>query len=58
MKDKIATRDHIVTDQGNGGCYCSNCRADLTENPSNTCLNCGYELIEGSIFINQGGSDF
>ena len=29
-QDKRATIDHIVTDMGNGGAYCSHCSNDLT----------------------------
>jgi len=30
MPSQKATREHVVTDQGNGGAYCSNCGYDLT----------------------------
>jgi hypothetical protein len=58
LKNKIATIEVIITDQGNGSSYCSNCNNDLAENTPKTCPFCGYKLIKGSIFINQGGSDF
>ena len=60
--EKIAFREHIVTDQGNGGSSCSNCNYDLGSDPSknyDTCPKCGYRLMNGGIFFpNLGGSDF
>lgn len=65
--DKIAYREHIVTDQGNGGAYCSNCHTDLTARhplykipnlQNNHCTGCGYKIIEGGLYIQSGGSDF
>lgn len=53
----MATREHIVTDQGNGGAYCSNCGWDVTKH-YNECPNCLQELSEGSMYISTGGSDY
>ena len=59
-----ATREHIVTDQGNGGAHCSNCGYDLTSRfpytdpVPNPCPGCGLEWEEGGMYINYGGSDF
>lgn len=61
LEDKVAKREHIVTDQGNGGSYCDHCNYDLGPDPSveyERCPKCNYRLVEGSIFINSGGSDF
>jgi hypothetical protein len=64
MEEKIARREHNVTDQGNGGAYCSECHHDLTQyypctNPTpNPCPGCGLRWVEGGLHINYGGSDF
>ena len=57
----IARREHVVTDQGNGGSYCSHCRYSFGSDPSkefDACPNCQYQIVEGDISIQQGGSDF
>jgi len=61
LEERVAKREHVVTDQGNGGSYCSNCNYYLGSDPSKefkTCPECNYKLIEGNIYINRGGSDF
>lgn len=61
LEERIATREHSVTDQGNGGSYCSNCYYDFGSDPSKhyeTCPGCNYKIVEGGIYINRGGSDF
>jgi len=61
LEKKIAFREHLVTDMGNGGSYCSHCDYNLGPNPLidyKECPGCGYTLIPGGIHINQGGSDF
>ena len=61
LEEMVATREHIVTDQGNGSSYCSNCQYGLGSNPSKEyekCPGCDYKFIEGGLYINQGGSDF
>ena len=65
MSSKVY-RLHVVTDQGNGGAYCSKCDADLS--PSGPfgigpapypCPGCGAEWIDTEIGgYNFGGSDF
>lgn len=66
---KKATREHCVTDQGNGGAYCSNCGHSLDAphnglgmdigSAPNPCPGCGLEWEEGSISgYSFGGSDF
>jgi hypothetical protein len=69
--DRSATIESIVTDQGNGGSYCSNCNYNLTEyvdqvylkrGPEDArsdpaCPGCTYSLTFGSMYINWGGSD-
>jgi hypothetical protein len=60
-EDKVARREHVVTDQGNGGSYCDHCNYDLGSDAMrdyDSCPGCGYKLIEGSIWISPGGSDF
>lgn len=56
-----AYREHIVTDQGNGGAYCSECLADLTSDINGKapypCPGCGAEYEEGGLYVNMGGSD-
>lgn len=47
---------YIVTDQGNGGWYCS-CGASGDGYLAFKCPNCGTENTGGT-YINQGGSDF
>lgn len=57
----IARKEHIVTDQGNGAAFCSNCNENLGSDPftqPDVCPKCGATLIEGSIWISPGGSDF
>lgn len=59
--EHIAKREHIATDMGNGGSYCSNCRYDLGSEPSvnyENCPGCGFTLKEGSVYSPVGGSDF
>ena len=61
LEKKIATREHIATDQGTGGSYCSNCNYNLGSDPGKDypkCPGCDYKLIQGSMYIQQGGSDF
>ncbi|MBU2576356.1 MAG: hypothetical protein KKF50_01405 [Nanoarchaeota archaeon] len=61
LEKKVATREHIVTDQGNGGSFCSHCNYNLGSDPSRhyrKCPGCDYRLIEGGVYIGQGGSDF
>lgn len=56
-----ATIEHHVTDQGNGGANCGNCGNYLGSDPfkiPSICPTCQYTLIEGSIHIPVGGSDF
>jgi predicted amidophosphoribosyltransferase len=43
MKRKTAKRRIIVTDQGNGGQYCSNCKA-ATRWKDEHCPKCGLYL--------------
>ena len=60
--EKIAFREHLITDQGNGGSYCTNCKCDLGSDPCknyDTCPGCGYKLVNGEIHpYSFGGSDF
>ncbi|MBW3015622.1 hypothetical protein KY330_04325 [Candidatus Woesearchaeota archaeon] len=52
LEEKVAYRNHIVCDQGNGGSYCSNCQYFLGSDPSigyDRCPNCNYKLKEGSL---------
>jgi len=60
--ENIAFREHIVTDQGNGGSSCSHCNYDLGSNPLKNydiCPGCGYKLINRPIHpYSFGGSDF
>jgi len=61
LEEKVATREHIVTDQGNGGSYCSNCEYNLGPDPAKEyekCPECNYKLVEGGIWVSPGGSDF
>lgn len=62
LEEKIATREHVVTDQGNGGSYCSHCQYDLGNDPGikyDKCPGCDYRLIEGTCKPYEfGGSDF
>ena len=61
LEEKIATREHIVTDMGNGGSYCSNCVYNFGPDPLKSydnCPGCDYKIAEGSTYINRGGSDF
>lgn len=61
LEERVAKREHITTDQGNGNSYCSNCEYDLGSDPRvkyEECPKCKYKLVEGSVFINKGGSDF
>jgi uncharacterized paraquat-inducible protein A len=52
-----AQRMHIVTDQGNGGAYCSQCDTTLKGDEA-ICPGCKSELEDGDLYISQGGSDF
>lgn len=59
--EKVAFREHITTDMGNGGSYCSNCKYNLGSDPSKAyekCPRCDCRLREGGMFVNRGGSDF
>jgi len=61
LEEKVAFREHIATDMGNGGSYCSNCLFDLGPDPSKSydkCPKCSYRLLEGSLYVSSGGSDF
>ncbi|MEK6969511.1 MAG: hypothetical protein AABW48_03720 [Nanoarchaeota archaeon] len=61
LEEKVATREHIVTDQGNGVAYCSNCNYNFGPDPLKEykiCPGCNYTLTEGKIDILPGGSDF
>ena len=61
LEKRVALRNHVVNDQGNGSSYCSHCNSDLGSNPSkqyDSCPGCGYKLVEGDLSIEQGGSDF
>lgn len=61
LEEMVATREHLVTDQGNGMSYCSNCQYNLGTDPSivyKECPGCEYKLIEGKLYLPQGGSDF
>lgn len=57
---ETATIDSIVTDQGNGGSYCSGCDApiDLDKDDLEKCKHCGRKLVWGEVSVNEGGSDF
>lgn len=59
---KTAFIKHIVTDQGNGGAYCSSCEYMLGCEPfalPTDCPRCGAALTDsGDVFIPTGGSDF
>ncbi len=60
---RVAYREHVVCDQGNGGAYCSVCGYDLTskdfETPvPNPCPGCGNIWEEGGMYVQGGGSDF
>ena len=61
MTEKVY-REHIVTDQGNGGAFCSKCGANLSspfgEPAPYPCPDCGAEWIEGGMYVQGGGSDF
>jgi predicted Zn-ribbon and HTH transcriptional regulator len=63
IKDSsISYVQHVVTDMGNGGAFCSNCQHWLGADPfkiPDMCTKCKLKLIEcGDIYINQGGYDF
>lgn len=53
---------HIVTDQGNGGAYCSACSADLGNDPGkipDDCPRCKSHFIgDEDPWFSIGGSDF
>ena len=59
-------RLHVVTDQGNGGAYCSSCGANLSstgflglDSPLYPCPGCGAEWIDtDTVGYSLGGSDF
>lgn len=53
----FAFRQHVVTDQGNGGAYCGSCSANL-DNEYDICPKCKLPLVEGGINGSFGGSDF
>jgi len=58
---KVARREHVVSDQGNGRSYCGHCEKDLGSDPTvhfDRCPGCNYLLIEGDVTIQRGGSDF
>ena len=54
---EFAFRQHVVTDQGNGGAYCGSCSANL-DNEYDICPGCKLPLVEGGINGSMGGSDF
>lgn len=66
-KEKVYRR-HVVTDQGNGGAYCSKCGHDLTSRswfgekedpPIYPCPGCGAEWEDTDVSgYGFGGSDF
>ncbi|MDI6738486.1 MAG: hypothetical protein QME12_08325 [Nanoarchaeota archaeon] len=52
LEKRIAYKEHIVTDMGNGGAFCSHCQYDLGSDPVeiykiHKCPGCGYTLYEG-----------
>ena len=53
----FAYRQHVVTDQGNGGAYCGSCSANL-DDEYDLCPKCKLPLVEGSLGYSMGGSDF
>ncbi len=59
LLERIATRETMITDQGNGRTYCGNC-STMLDGPDNynRCPNCDYKLISGELYVNRGGLDF
>ena len=55
MKKK-GTNRLVITDQGNGGRYCSKCKKELP-GPVNTCPFCKAELEIDSNFADFGNHD-
>lgn len=52
-------REHVVTDQGNGSAYCSECHFNLTGDFVPSCPNCLTPLIDTTLQpYPYGGSDF
>lgn len=52
---------HVVTDQGNGGAYCSGCLCTLGSDPSkipDVCPKCHKAFTGSDIYVSSGGSDF
>ncbi|MDO8520671.1 MAG: hypothetical protein Q7S52_00990 [bacterium] len=61
IRDGLALIESIVTDQGNGGSYCSGCRQPLDikkVHELDNCPGCKRILIMGEMHTTQGGSDF
>jgi len=61
LEEKVAYRNHVVTDMGNGASFCSNCDYNFGPDPLKSykkCPGCDYKLKDGSMYINSGGSDF
>jgi predicted Zn-ribbon and HTH transcriptional regulator len=59
--EEVAFRNHIATDMGNGGSYCSNCHYDLGPDPRKSydnCPGCKYKISEGNQYVGASGSDF
>lgn len=56
-----ASIDHVVTDQGTGGAWCSACDEYLGSDPfdlPDICPGCHRRLSrDGNTYINSGGSD-
>ncbi|OGZ08640.1 MAG: hypothetical protein A2942_02500 [Candidatus Lloydbacteria bacterium RIFCSPLOWO2_01_FULL_50_20] len=61
LYEKVAFIESVVTDQGNGGSYCSHCRHNIDIQKIGEldhCPGCKRKLIWGETSINRGGSDF
>lgn len=58
MSEEYATKQVLITDQGNGMTLCSNCSEDL-EHIDDICPKCNFPLKETTYSIYPfGGSDF
>jgi predicted Zn-ribbon and HTH transcriptional regulator len=60
-QQKMAYKEHFVTDMGNGGAICSHCSFFLGSDPftqPDVCPQCNYTLVQGGTYIATGGSDF